>query len=141
MFEIEELEHQKHAYLMRLRSLVASQWKMLQEEEAEEAKFKQEINRVQETVKEESMTNVVEKEKVPEPPVEEEAEERLMKRSLMKRIRQMKSAPNLYRRTLASCWSRKTMKMTRKRKSLESSLFCLKSTIRKARQKKTVRKM
>lgn len=63
--EIEELEHQKHAYLMRLRSLVASQWKMLQEEEAEEARFKQDINRVHAAREEETV--------VPDVPVRKEA--------------------------------------------------------------------
>ncbi|MBN2289515.1 MAG: DivIVA domain-containing protein [Candidatus Glassbacteria bacterium] len=39
--EIEELEHQKQAYLLRLRSLVASQWKLLQEEKEEEEKLRE----------------------------------------------------------------------------------------------------
>jgi len=39
--EIEELEHQKQAYLLRLRSLVASQWKLLQEEREEEEKLRE----------------------------------------------------------------------------------------------------
>ncbi|MFC1537482.1 DivIVA domain-containing protein [Gemmatimonadota bacterium] len=37
--ETEELEHQKQAYMLRLRSLVASQWKLLQEEREEEEKL------------------------------------------------------------------------------------------------------
>jgi len=38
--EVEELQHQKQAYLLRLRSLVASQWKMLQEEKEEDEKMR-----------------------------------------------------------------------------------------------------
>ncbi|MEA2063491.1 MAG: DivIVA domain-containing protein, partial [Gemmatimonadota bacterium] len=37
--EVEELEHQKQAYMMRLRSLVASQWKLLQEEKEEDERL------------------------------------------------------------------------------------------------------
>ena len=39
--EVEELEHQKQAYLLRLRSLVASQWKLLQEEKEEEERLRE----------------------------------------------------------------------------------------------------
>jgi cell division initiation protein len=42
--ETEELEHQKQAYMLRLRSLVASQWKLLQEEREEEEKLQDLIN-------------------------------------------------------------------------------------------------
>ncbi len=48
--EVEELEHQKQAYLLRLRSLVASQWKLLQEEKEEEQKLREFIETEKEEV-------------------------------------------------------------------------------------------
>ena len=48
--EVEELEHQKQAYLMRLRSLVASQWKLLQEEKEEEERLREFIETEKEEV-------------------------------------------------------------------------------------------